>query len=31
LKNTKIVDEPYYLPVDNEIGLFEAAHAAKLP
>src|SRR3982074_680259 len=23
--------EPYYLPVDHEIYLFEAAHAARLP
>jgi hypothetical protein len=30
-KNTEVANEPYYLPVDNEIGLFEAAHAAKLP
>src|SRR5581483_6758520 len=26
-----IAEEPYYLPVDNEIGLFESAHAAHLP
>src|ERR1051325_5985650 len=31
IEEYKIVDEPYYLPVDNEIGLFEAAHAAHLP
>ena len=31
IEEYKIVDEPYYLPVDNEIGLFEAAHGAKLP
>src|SRR4030095_3557415 len=23
--------EPYYLPVDKEVGLFEAAYRAKLP
>src|SRR5438045_21000 len=31
LEEYKIVDEPFYLPVDNEVGLFEAAHAAHLP
>src|SRR5438874_6434093 len=31
IEEYKIADEPYYLPVDNEIGLFEAAHAAHLP
>lgn len=27
----KVADEPYYLPVRQEIELFEAAYAAKLP
>ncbi|MEZ5306204.1 MAG: CbbQ/NirQ/NorQ/GpvN family protein [Pyrinomonadaceae bacterium] len=27
----RIENEPFYLPVDNEIALFEAAFAAKLP
>ena len=27
----KVENEPYYLPVDREIELFEAAHRAKLP
>ena len=31
IEEYKIADEPYYLPVDNEVGLFEAAHAAHLP
>ena len=31
IEEYRISDEPYYLPVDNEIGLFEAAHGAKLP
>ena len=31
IEEYRIVDEPFYLPVDNEIGLFEAAHAAHLP
>jgi len=31
IEEYKIAEEPYYLPVDNEIGLFEAAHAAHLP
>src|SRR5215813_15118027 len=31
IEEYRIIDEPYYQPVDNEIGLFEAAHAAKLP
>lgn len=31
IEEYRIADEPYYLPVDNEVGLFEAAHAAKLP
>src|SRR2546430_11249795 len=26
-----MADEPYSLPVDHEIDLFEAAHAARLP
>src|SRR5438270_10177807 len=31
IEEYKIADEPFYLPVDNEVGLFEAAHAAHLP
>src|SRR5580765_5064225 len=31
IEEYRIVDEPYYLPVDHEIDLFEAAHAARLP
>jgi len=31
IEEYKIADEPYYLPVDNEIGLFEAAHSSHLP
>ena len=27
----KVADEPFYLPVGQEIELFEAAYAAKLP
>ena len=27
----KVENEPYYLPVGQEVGLFEAAYAAKLP
>lgn len=27
----KVIDEPYYLPVRQEVELFEAAYAAKLP
>lgn len=27
----KVADEPYYLPISNEVELFEAAYAAKLP
>src|SRR2546423_15175572 len=31
IEEYRIADEPYYLPLDNEVGLFEAAHAAHLP
>src|SRR5206468_6395092 len=31
IEEFRISEEPYYLPADNEIGLFEAAHAAHLP
>src|SRR5205814_8596510 len=31
IEEYRIADEPYYLPVDHEIDLFEAAHAARLP
>src|ERR671926_1108972 len=31
IQDYRLVTEPYYLPVAREIGLFEAAHAAKLP
>ncbi|MEP7039169.1 MAG: AAA family ATPase, partial [Acidobacteriota bacterium] len=27
----RVENEPYYLPVGQEVGLFEAAYAAKLP
>lgn len=27
----RVADEPFYLPVGNEVGIFEAAYAAKLP
>jgi len=27
----KVADEPFYLPVGNEVGIFEAAYTAKLP
>jgi nitric oxide reductase NorQ protein len=27
----KVASEPYYLPIKNEVELFEAAFAAKLP
>ena len=27
----KVTDEPFYLPVRQEVELFEAAYAAKLP
>jgi len=31
IEEYKIADEPFYLPVDHEIDLFQAAHAARLP
>jgi nitric oxide reductase NorQ protein len=31
IEEYRVAEEPYYLPVDNEVGLFEAAHAAHLP
>ena len=31
IEEYRIAEEPYYLPVDHEIDLFEAAHAAHLP
>src|SRR5947207_9692040 len=31
IEEYRIAEEPYYLPVDNEVGLFEAAHGAHLP
>jgi len=31
IEEYRISDEPYYLPVDREIDLFQAAHAARLP
>src|SRR6059058_2434149 len=31
IEEYRAATEPYYLAVDNEIGLFEAAHAAHLP
>src|SRR2546430_4096909 len=31
VEKNKFVTEPYYLPVGNEVELFEAAHAAHLP
>jgi nitric oxide reductase NorQ protein len=31
IEEYRIVDEPFYLPVDHEVDLFEAAHSARLP
>src|ERR1700674_851371 len=31
IEEYRIAAEPYYLPVDHEIDLFEAAYAARLP
>src|SRR3989475_10495807 len=31
IEEYRIADEPYYLPVDHEVDLFAAAHAAHLP
>jgi len=31
IEEFNITDEPYYLPVGNEVELFKAAHKAKLP
>jgi len=31
IEEYRVVDEPFYLPVDHEIDLFEAAHSARLP
>src|SRR5437660_8899002 len=31
IEEYRIADEPYYLPVDHEIDLFEAAYSARLP
>src|SRR5205823_13492049 len=31
IEEYRIADEPYYLPVDREVDLFEAAHSAHLP
>ena len=31
IEEFRISDEPYYLPVNGEIDLFEAAHSARLP
>ncbi len=31
MEQFKVADEPFYLPVGNEVGIFEAAYAAKLP
>src|SRR3954464_3388298 len=31
IEEFRVSDEPYYLPVREEIRLFEAAHAARLP
>ena len=31
IEEYRVVDEPYYLPVGQEVELFEAAHAARLP
>src|SRR4249919_4127738 len=31
IEEYRVAEEPFYLPVDNEVGLFEAAHAAHLP
>src|SRR5438445_12167448 len=31
IEEYRIAEEPYYLPVDHEVDLFESAHAAHLP
>lgn len=31
IEEFRVIDEPYYLPVNGEIDLFEAAHSARLP
>src|SRR5687768_18094032 len=31
IEDFRIVDEPFYLPTNGEIDLFEAAHSARLP
>src|SRR5437868_7168959 len=31
IEEYRIAEEPYYLPVDHEVDLFEAAHVAHLP
>lgn len=31
MEQFKVADEPFYLPVGNEVGIFEAAYTAKLP
>lgn len=31
IEEFRVVDEPYYLPVNGEIDLFQAAHSARLP
>jgi len=31
IEEYRIADEPFYLPVDHEVDLFEAAHSAHLP
>src|SRR6266404_1608063 len=31
IEEYRVAEEPYYLPIGQEVGLFEAAHAARLP
>src|SRR5438876_9545762 len=31
IEEYRVIEEPYYLPIGQEMGLFEAAHAARLP
>jgi len=31
IEEYRVADEPFYLPVDHEVDLFEAAHSARLP
>src|SRR5260370_3888615 len=31
IEEYRVAEEPYYLPIGQELGLFEAAHTARLP